>query len=248
MASDQWDLGEPTLDVTIGQTGLLDFSGAYAATRGKASNAIRWYVQRRHSKQWARVIRIAAILLITLAGLAPLLQAAFGSTNLVALLPADATTTQVREAVGKGLGHQIDLNQLGYLFAAVAAALIGLDRYLGLTSGWIRYITAELDLRRALLEFEADWAFASISADAGEQKLGTKRLQLIRDFLIRISKIVEDETKLWSAEFQSTLGILEKRSDELQVLTRPSSLVVTLVRPAGASGDFTVEIEGEAPR
>jgi hypothetical protein len=89
----------------------------------EASESIGWYYRnRKRPALWARVFRWAAILLSVAGGLYPIWRGIRG-------VPA--------------------VGDLGYTLLATAAALIAVDRFGGLSSARMRYITtAEHDFRR----------------------------------------------------------------------------------------------------
>jgi hypothetical protein len=51
------------------------------------------------------------------------------------------------------------------LFLGVAAALIGLDKTFGYSSGWARYVLTATNIRKSLEDFRLDWA--ELMAKAG---------------------------------------------------------------------------------
>src|SRR5690606_33827087 len=104
------------------------------------------------------------------------------------------------------------VGQLGYLFLALAAACVGVDRFFGFSRGWMRYITAALVLERLLSEFRLEWAM--MRAKFGGRSPSPEQVQLmlqsIKEFLLRVDGEVEKETQEWIAEFQSSLAEIER--------------------------------------
>ena len=87
----------------------------YRYAEGRAIEATDWYLQDKRGKRiWSRGLRLLAILLVTAGALQPLLDAA---------APGPSRTAW------------------GYVLLALAAACIGLDRFFGLSSGWMRSMT-----------------------------------------------------------------------------------------------------------
>jgi hypothetical protein len=166
-----------------------------------------------------------------------------GDAGGVDLRQVEQTAEEVR-----GRFAALELGQLGYVFAAIAAVLVGLDRFLGLSTGWVRYITAELSLRKALADFQMDWVIrnAELADDAGEQKCPRERLALIKNFSSRIDQYVEAETMQWAAEFQGALAMLQTAVREAQEAARPGTVQVTVQRGAGIRAGATVYLDGEA--
>jgi len=128
--------------------------------------------------------------------LIPLIKAAFPPASIAALVPAG-----------------FDFGQLGYLLIALGAACIALDRFFGYSSGWIRYITTALVIERSVDEFRLDWT-RSMAALQGSQPTAEqldKLFHLCRQFAVGVRAQVEQETRAWVLEFQSSLSELERQ-------------------------------------
>ena len=210
---------------------------------GKADRAKDWYARKRRSKKFfAWWLRFLAILFVSGAGLVPILQSAG--------LFVDQQFIVVGAPVNAGdrleISRNFNLGQLGYVLAAVAAALVGLDRFLGLSRGWVRYITTEMSINRAVAEFQMDWFVANtcLDEDPDERACPKKRLQLLRDFSVRISTLVEEETLQWAADFESALALLEKSAKETREAERPGSIQVKLERGDDVVGDVALFVDG----
>src|SRR5215218_7785801 len=104
----------------------------YRYAEARAIDAIDWYLADKRSKRiWSRGLRLLVILLVTAGGLQPLLDAA---------APGPSRTAW------------------GYVLLALAAACIGLDRFFGISSGWMRSMTTAQALERRLEQLQYDWA------------------------------------------------------------------------------------------
>lgn len=224
-----------------------DLERLFRMVTKKASDAIAYYQGRKKPKRfWAQFIRFFAVLLFSLAGLIPLLEATnlFDSAPLVILdgLSSDEITKFVEQKLAAG----VDSGQIALLFAAVATALIGMDKFFGLSSSWSRFISAELGLQRSLDRFQIDWAVANASSrdDDEERHCPIERLQLLKDFSMEVSQINEDETKIWISEYQSALAVLEKSAKERQEAMRPGSMQVNIQRGAKVQGVVKVLLDG----
>lgn len=157
-------------------------------------SAIDWYMRAIRRKRWvAYTIRFFAILLVAVAGLIPLLD----SVHEKYVLPADRLPW-VEMALDTAWATVI---------LAVAAALVGLDRFFGYSSGWMRFIRTELELRRLLVDFELDWQRHRASWQ-GRPPLPTQvdlALQRCRDLSRQVNDVVHEETSLWIQEFRDSL-------------------------------------------
>jgi hypothetical protein len=154
-----------------------------------------WYMAKRKlPSMGARWSRLLAILFVTLGGLAPLITSTF---NL---------DVQKLGVTGTGIG---------YLFLAVAAACIALDRYAGFSSAWMRRVTTAQAIKRLLVDFRVQWPalLAEIEAKPG----GVVTTADVKPLFDRVAKLAGDaedliteETRLWKVEFESAFAQLEK--------------------------------------
>ncbi|MFB3828190.1 MAG: SLATT domain-containing protein [Bryobacteraceae bacterium] len=168
-----------------------------------------WYYQKkRRKKAYSIAFRYAALLLSGAAGLLPVA---------LALWPA-LRPERPDMAVSLMLG--------------VAAALIGLDRFGGFSTGWMRYVRYAMAIDRILVDFRMDWTarLARVRAKAprGASAAGgagggdaAKTAPLVsfaeadafidraRQVAVEIKDHVARETAEWAAEFESNLNKLE---------------------------------------
>jgi hypothetical protein len=153
-----------------------------------ADSAIAWYARNKASKaRLSRGIRATAIVLGVLGGLAPLL---------VSLAEKD---------------RQASLSQLGYVAIAVATGLVVGDRFFGVSSAWMRYMTTLFSLQRLLTDLRLEWAAMLIQAKATLTAEDVERfLTRARTFQATVQQLVEKETEAWATEFRTNLADLEK--------------------------------------
>lgn len=157
----------------------------------RAEEVTEWYLDAKRAKRvWAMSLRFFAILMTAAAGILPILQQIYSSPNAPpAIQPAWAS-----------------------VLVALAVLLIGLDRFFGFSSAWIRYITADLQLKQAREAFEIDWqaALASYGANPPSDEQVRAAIALIRAFVEQVNGIVLTETSKWVAEFQEALRQAEE--------------------------------------
>jgi len=90
---------------------------------------IQWYEKYRKGKRVAsRLFRGLAIAAVAVGTLCPLIDAALKSPSWA-------------------------FGQWGYVAFALAAAFVGADKFFGVSSSWMRFMLASLDLDRARKEF-----------------------------------------------------------------------------------------------
>src|SRR5262245_53233265 len=97
--------------------------------------AISWYVSAKNAKRYfARGFRALSILLGATAALLPTLGELFPHNG--------------KSVIGAGWTA---------VLLGIVGALLLLDRFFGYSTGWMRYMAAELQLRQMAQEFQIDW-------------------------------------------------------------------------------------------
>ena len=111
----------------------------------EAEKYIAWYEHHRMWKRNAsRLLRALSIIAVAVGTLCPLIDAASPSTT-------------------------IRIGQWGYVAFALAAAFVGGDRFFGVSSSWMRFTSARMELERVLTEFTFDWKL--LTAEIPEETL-----------------------------------------------------------------------------
>ena len=155
--------------------------------RRDAIEAIEWYsMARRPKRRLATTARFVAVILIGVAALLPMLEG---------ILVADINAIWISLAI------------------AAAAGAIGLDRALGSSTGWIRCIKTELQLRDTLEKFELEWECARAHR-RGRCPTSDETIEMLRSakqFAEHINIIVQEETNAWVDEFQSTINQIDEK-------------------------------------
>lgn len=98
--------------------------------------------------------------------------------------------------------------QWGYLSLLVAGACVACDRYLGLTSGWMRDVATAQAVQRRLQTLQFDWASESVRevlgpAEGTASEATERCLTVLRRFTEDITELVRSETADWMVEFHS---------------------------------------------
>jgi hypothetical protein len=194
-------------------------------TERQAQDAINWYYIKKRPKAFvSRLLRLLAIAFTTAGGLIPIV------ISLPYMKPSWV------------------LDKWGYVALGMAAACIGLDKFFGVSSGWIRYITTAQTLQNVLYTFQLDWA-RSMSKFAGNPPTPSQveeLLQLAREFSSRVMQSVTQETQQWVAEFQGSMADLERTTKAQLENARPGSLTVTVDNANLSEQPVTVDIDGVA--
>jgi len=163
----------------------------YGYVLAEASKSIQWYWKNKKAKALlSRWIRFLVWVLAAVAGLLPIVGSLFVSAD-------------KHSNLTNGLWPS--------LLLGIAAALLGLDKGFGYSSGWARYVLTATNIRKSLEEFRLDWT--ALRAKAGNQLTSDGVAPLIeraRQFRADIEALVLQETKDWITEFQSTMAQMEK--------------------------------------
>ncbi len=178
----------------------------------QAQKQIYWYWDKKRAKaHMSMFLRFVAIILFALGGLVPIVKATLPAT-VAAKFP-------------------FDFGQSGYLLIGVAAGCMGLDRFFGYSTGWIRYVTTAMAIEKSLEEFRLEWtrSMAKMRGAPPSPEQLEVLIQTSAAFSLAIKSQVEQETKAWVVEFQSNLSQLEK---DLQAKAEEAK---TKARPAAAS-------------
>jgi SMODS and SLOG-associating 2TM effector domain 2 len=162
----------------------------------EAAKTINWYWTHKQPKaRLSQFIRFAAFTLTALGGLFP-----------IAVLMLNPFL--------KSLGVRYQIPESGLvasLFVGIAAALYGLDKAFGYSSGWTRYVLTATILEKTLGEFRIQWMLlmAKISPEPAPEQIHDL-LKCAQDFRAAIAGAVLQETKDWVTEFQNNLVELER--------------------------------------
>jgi hypothetical protein len=211
-------------------------SRIFAYVLDQAVRSSNWYWQRKKSKAFfSQIIRFSAWLLAAVAGLLPILGKLLDSNKL-----------------SDGL--------IASLLVGAAAALFGLDKVFGFSSGWARYVLAGTNIRKSLEQFRLEWA--SLMAEAGPDPTNEKAHALLEraiQFRVDVENLVVQETKDWVTEFQTTMAQMEKDvAAQLTTLkaqvdktiqaketaSLPGAIQLTIVNPAkAAAGSLKVTLQ-----
>ena len=153
---------------------------------------IKWYYVKKRSKSvLSRGLRLLSIFLAAAGGLAPLANSAF---------PAS-------------FNEWVDLGQAGYILFALAAACVAADRFFGISTAWMRYVTAALALELIREKHRMEWT-RQLAKLGGRSPAAHEIDVLFRtaeETMLHTREYVQNETMAWVEEFQSSLSQLERR-------------------------------------
>jgi len=173
-------------------------SQMYKWTVFHAEDQITYYADKaKNNKNLSIVIRGVSVVLAGIGALFPLIDAAMAVNGEKAFI----------------------WGQWGYVILAVGAGLYGFERTYGFSSGWIRFMQANLKLTRMLNNFRYEFSLL-MNTPAGKPETGENQpnvkererlIQALNKFCDKVDAVVMEETEAWVQEFQSRIAELEKR-------------------------------------
>jgi hypothetical protein len=187
------DIQQPTLDeLKWGDAERgASLSAVYRHAVDYARESESWYAKERVPKRyWGQGLRAAAIVLGAIAAVLPVLSELSTSEGVPNIPPAWSTVA-----------------------LAAAAALVGLDRYFGFSSAWMRFMVTGQRIASLRHRFEFHWQEARSSS--GEPPSGDELavlLGLAQGLEAEVDDAIEKETGAWVAEFNSALEQIDRET------------------------------------
>jgi hypothetical protein len=93
----------------------------------------------------------------------------------------------------------------------IGVSAIGIDRFFGFSTAWMRHLHTELLIQRLLQSLSVDWEYQCIALeDRSPSKEEVQRLVMMcKEFLSKTNDIVLNETDEWVAEFRGNITDLD---------------------------------------
>jgi len=212
----------------------------------QAYDSIGWYWKKKTWKaRLSRAIQWIAIVLTATAGLLPVAGQLF--------------VTYTHRS-----GSILQSGLVSSVLVGSAAALLGLDKAFGFSTGWARYVLAATDIRRLLETFRMEWMILVNTScpppgsnAQPSPELVSALLTKARDFRVAVENVVVQETKDWVTEFQNNMAQLEKdvktqvetlkaQVDKTIAATQTGWLELTVANaPTLRGSTFAVTLEAE---
>ncbi len=203
--------------------------------------------QSRPKKRWARWLRALAIVFTALGGIIPMFS-------------------QLSISQQPGFGFD-DLLQPVWASVAVAlaATFLGLDRFFGFSTAWMRFISSELELQGKLREFQYDWAYQKLQGQGQPPSYEQAQAMMLRSatFANDVSLIVQEETRSWMEEFQSVIKKLDdsakaqaqttevtalEQMEAQTVAAKPGAIALTVSNGDQCAEGWALIVDDDAPR
>lgn len=179
-----------------------------------------WYIKyRRRHAGMSRSIRVISITLFAFGILWPIFTA------------------------GKSAGFNY-----GYVGLTIGGLLLLIDKYLGISTGYVRFYIAELDIKKNTRDFIENW---DIETAKSSNPLTIENilalLNLVKSFRQAVYTTIQVETGAWATEFQTQTGELyelfkQKQSENI----KPANISATVENFTDYS-DIEIGIDNEVP-
>jgi conflict system pore-forming effector with SLATT domain len=146
-------------------------------------NYIKWYAKnKKWPRRLSRCIRGFSLLLASIGIISPLID------NVLKI-------------------EGLNFSQWGYLLIALSASAMLFDKYFGLSSRWVRFISAQLELEHKLNTFMVDWKKAKCYS--GDKDNCLNQIELIMKYVVDVGETILDETTKWRKEFENNISELD---------------------------------------
>jgi hypothetical protein len=171
-----------------------------------ATDRIDWYDDKAAKRATlAKGIRFTSLLLFALGTLAPILL-----TFLIKI-----------SAVSKKTGPPLSwldsiadwpLAEVGYVFMAVAGALVVFDQFFDASGSWIRFRQSQARLEVLLADFRFGWAqaMAEVNGPVAGKRPAVSFMTILREFVVKIEWLAEDETRQWARRFSQMIDTFDR--------------------------------------
>lgn len=191
-------------------------------------DTIHWYIRAKNMKRfWARGIRLLSILFGTTAALLPTLGEIFAGEKGKSSIPAGWTA----------------------IMLGTVGALLLLDRLFGFSTGWMRYISTELQIRQIAQELQIDWEAerASWQGKPPDKDQILQTMARFKTFTVQINNIVREETSAWVQEFETAIRQLDEAAKARTAATEPGALNLVVSNGDEAADGWALSIDNGTP-
>lgn len=197
-------------------------------TVASIENSIGWYQgAARGKKRAAQSIRTVSLLLLGIGTIIPVM--------------IDLTT--------QFFGWTIPAS-LATLILAVGSGLLAFDRFMGYSTGWMRFLLTEMLLKAKLDAFRFQWMIENANrkgASPTDDEI-LSALNRFAAFQAEVSKIVQDETQLWVEEFQSNLRSLDENFQSIAQVAQSGAMSIKVDGIQPYEGGWDLYLDGNHMR
>src|SRR5262249_1318189 len=126
---------------------------------------------------------------------------------------------------------------------------IGIDRFYGFSSAWMRYLATEIQLRQALHRFHMQVEASRLELAGKPPELDDIRrlLALCSGLLLGLDDTMRDETGVWSSELRDILREMETAARTHEQARRTGEIRLTVANGEQAADGWSVIVDGGTP-
>ena len=190
--------------------------------------AIGWYrAKRQPVRRKGQALRMGAILLGAIAGLAPILAELLARDGVPGINPLWSTVA-----------------------VAAAGTFVLLDKFYGYSNSWVRYLLAEMQLQEELKRFYCDWEIDQLGWNTPQPTLdqAVAMVKRCQRFLLQAHTVIAQETQAWVAEFQSVLRQLDEAARAAARVKQPGALSVSVTNGDQCADGWQLSVDGGTAR
>ena len=137
---------------------------------------------------------------------------------------------------------------IGYFTLAIGGLLLLLDKYLGVSSGYVRFYIAELDIKKNTHDFIENWNIETAKASTPlSQENILALLNLVKAFRQAVFTIIQVETGAWATEFQTQTGELYELFKQKQNENNKPANISASIENYTDYTDIEIGIDSEVP-
>ena len=195
-----------------------------AYVMGNAEDARSWYLVKKDGRKfWAQGLRALAVVLTTIAAVIP---------AYITFMPSNRGADASGEAA------------LAYVFLGVAGGVVWLDRSLGLSSSWMRFMTTAVAISEINAELRWSWERWKLANPGTVEDAARKEIfEACYRSANKLHNTLTDELEAWKVEFKATMKEIEAavnqrqaKLDQGRASQRPGALNITV-----SNGDQCVD-------
>jgi hypothetical protein len=207
---------------------LTSIKKLIAYANAHVDDAVRWYLQAKDAKRiFARSLRLGAILFTAAAGVLPVI---------IQILQ----TTDGKPIIAPGWAS---------VLLAIALLFIAIDRFFGFSTAWMRYISAELQLKQLKESFELDSEalLASLQGQPPTPDQVQTVLAAVKAFIEKVNAVVAAETAQWVDEFREALKQIDEGARTQVAIAQVGSVQVVVANGDKTDSGWSVTVDGGLP-
>ncbi len=168
-----------------------------------ANKNISWYVKQKKSKKFFSLwLWRFMLLFIGLGSISPLMGII---KNIIFFILNACSCNSTLEHLG-----QINITftplEFGFVSFAIAGGFYFYDKTMDISSGWMRYMNAKMEIEHLLNNFQLKWVkLITCNCDDVSKDNCEKQVDCLIEFMDNIHSVCSQETNIWAENFKTNL-------------------------------------------